>query len=284
MSSTNLYQTLGLEPGCSQVDIKKAYKKLALKYHPDKNNNPDAGEMFRACAEAYEILGDESRRREYDQGSLGGDQGYGKSTQSNNFHHGQFDQDNFFGPGFMDMNRARNLFRDMFSAMHEDFHDFGANSFDRHRKPGPGNSQAQRGRSVPHDHERARDPFGDPFESMLGGSFFGSDPFAEMDQMMGGSMFGGGRGGRGGATSFSSSSSSFSSSSMGPMGGTQVTTKTVIDKNGQRHSVRETTTISSDGIRHTTREEAGGGRSAIDSWGGASSRTGGASSRQRLRF
>ncbi|KXH84731.1 J domain-containing protein [Chryseobacterium kwangjuense] len=62
------YYFLGISQDASEEDIKKAYRKLSLKYHPDKNDNDDffAG-RFREIQEAYEILSDSGRRRTYDQ-------------------------------------------------------------------------------------------------------------------------------------------------------------------------------------------------------------------------
>ncbi|CEJ68905.1 Chaperone protein DnaJ [Chryseobacterium oranimense G311] len=62
------YYFLGISPDASEEDIKKAYRKLSLKYHPDKNENDDffAG-RFREIQEAYEILSDSGKRRTYDQ-------------------------------------------------------------------------------------------------------------------------------------------------------------------------------------------------------------------------
>jgi len=62
------YYFLGISPDASEEDIKKAYRKLSLKYHPDKNDNDDffAG-RFREIQEAYEILNDSGKRRTYDQ-------------------------------------------------------------------------------------------------------------------------------------------------------------------------------------------------------------------------
>jgi len=50
------YNILGLSPGASEADIKKAYKKLAIRYHPDKNKDPGAIENFKQISEAYQIL------------------------------------------------------------------------------------------------------------------------------------------------------------------------------------------------------------------------------------
>ncbi len=82
------YDVLGIDRNASKEDIKKAYRKLAVKYHPDKNpNNKQAEESFKEATEAYEVLGDEKRRRIYDQfghegvaSSAGGFHGFRSAT------------------------------------------------------------------------------------------------------------------------------------------------------------------------------------------------------------
>lgn len=66
MMGKDYYKILGLSKGASDEDIKKAYRKLALKYHPDKNKSPGAEERFKEVAEAYEVLSDKKKREIYE--------------------------------------------------------------------------------------------------------------------------------------------------------------------------------------------------------------------------
>ena len=62
------YEVLGVNRDASDEDIKKAYRKLAMKFHPDRNpDNPKAEEQFKEAKEAYEILSDPQKRPAYDQ-------------------------------------------------------------------------------------------------------------------------------------------------------------------------------------------------------------------------
>ena len=60
------YKILNVLPSSSESDIKKAYRKLALKYHPDKNSEDGSDDMFKEISEAYSILGDANKKKEYD--------------------------------------------------------------------------------------------------------------------------------------------------------------------------------------------------------------------------
>lgn len=68
MSKRDYYQVLGLSKTATEADIKKAYKKLAIKWHPDKNlnNKEQAVQKFREITQAYQNLSDPEKRKIYD--------------------------------------------------------------------------------------------------------------------------------------------------------------------------------------------------------------------------
>src|SRR4051812_43467214 len=76
------YSVLGVPASATQEEIKKKYRRLAAKHHPDKNpNDPKAAETFKEISEAYQVLGDDDKRKQYDQmrklGAFGGFGGAG---------------------------------------------------------------------------------------------------------------------------------------------------------------------------------------------------------------
>uniref|UniRef100_A0A671EBK9 DnaJ heat shock protein family (Hsp40) member B5 n=1 Tax=Rhinolophus ferrumequinum TaxID=59479 RepID=A0A671EBK9_RHIFE len=98
------YKILGIPSGANEDEIKKAYRKMALKYHPDKNKEPNAEEKFKEIAEAYDVLSDPKKRGLYDQyGEEGLKTGGGSSGGSSGSFHYTFHGDphatfaSFFG-------------------------------------------------------------------------------------------------------------------------------------------------------------------------------------------
>ena len=68
MSKRDYYEVLGVDKNADEATLKKAYRKLALQYHPDKNpGNKEAEEKFKEAAEAYGVLSDPEKRKVYDQ-------------------------------------------------------------------------------------------------------------------------------------------------------------------------------------------------------------------------
>lgn len=125
MNKTDYYKVLGIGQSATTDEIKAAYRKLAMKYHPDRNpNNKAAEEKFKEATEAYEVLGDVQKRSQYDQfGHAGMNNGMGGA-------HGH--------PGSMNMDDIFENFGDIFGSM------FGGGAKNR-RKKGP---QPQAGLSL----------------------------------------------------------------------------------------------------------------------------------------
>jgi len=73
------YEILGIPKGSSKDAIKDAYRKLAMQYHPDRNKSPGAEEKFKEISEAYAVLSDDEKRKQFDNlGSTGFDQRYSR--------------------------------------------------------------------------------------------------------------------------------------------------------------------------------------------------------------
>src|SRR5260370_3832315 len=67
MDKRDCYDGIGVQQGDGKDEIKSAYRKLALQYHPDRNKAPEATERFKEISEAYAILSDDEKRNQYDQ-------------------------------------------------------------------------------------------------------------------------------------------------------------------------------------------------------------------------
>ena len=225
------YTTLELGRDASAADVKKAYRRQALRWHPDKNpdRQQEAEEMFKAVSEAYEVLSDPDKKSVYDalgwEGLEGGGGGGGGAAAGGGFRR---------GGGFHDPFDLFSQFfggRDPFAEMFDGFGGGGGFA----QRGGGGRAQPQRGaRGV---------AFGGGFGGGFGGFGAFDDLMGGMDMRMGG---GGGGGGGGGFSSFSSSSS------FGGGGGRSVSTSTVI-QNGRK--ITTTTTREADGTEHTERRE-----------------------------
>jgi molecular chaperone DnaJ len=116
MSKRDYYEVLGVEKTASKDDLKKAYRKLAMQYHPDRNpDDKSAEDKFKEAAEAYEILSNDDKRANYDKfghaGIRGGQQGF--SDINDIFSHfsdifgGASIFDDFFGGGQRNRSRRR---------------------------------------------------------------------------------------------------------------------------------------------------------------------------------
>ena len=117
------YEVLGVDKNASQDEIKSAFRKLAKKYHPDVSKEENAAEKFKEAQEAYAVLSDENKRRQYDQ--------YGHSAFTNS-------QGGFSGFEGFDFGSMSDIFEDLFGG-------FGFSSKSSSNKS---SSRARRGNDV----------------------------------------------------------------------------------------------------------------------------------------
>lgn len=129
MKYKDYYQVMGLQRGASQDEIKRAYRKLARKYHPDVSSKTDAEERFKEIGEAYEVLKDPEKRAAYDQLGAGW-KGGEEFTPPPGWNTGFEFSGAGFGPG-----GGRSTFSDFFESL------FG--QFDQHSDPRRGFGQGQ---------------------------------------------------------------------------------------------------------------------------------------------
>jgi len=130
MGGRDYYTVLGLERGASQEEIKKAYRKLALRFHPDKNKEPGAEERFKEIAEAYEVLIDKDKKQAYDTHGQGG------LYEGTNDRSRQRTRNNQFGSAFFHPSDPFDLFKSFFGhdPFSQSFPDPFSSFFEAHNK------------------------------------------------------------------------------------------------------------------------------------------------------
>lgn len=240
------YDMLGVPNDATLEVIKKSYKKLAMKWHPDKNpsNAEEASEMFKLISEAYDTLSDPQKRRDYDMELSGGfDTQAHSSASDRNFSRRQ---SNF------SHRRAQDIFDSIFNNFHDDFFN---DPFSSHGPFG----QRERDRSYRGSNRNDAHNMLRRHNDIFGGfGFGGHDMFSEFDHMH--------RGAFGGGSGFTSSTSSTTFVGGAGRTGKSVSTSTFIDASGRKVTKTETTIYHPNGTVETSKEER------IDNEGSGTSR------------
>ncbi|VDK79766.1 unnamed protein product [Onchocerca ochengi] len=117
----NYYDVLGVKSDASTAQIKKAFRNLALKYHPDRNSDPNAQEKFREIAEAYEVLADEQKRRNYDMGGWSQQQQHAQNFDFDAFTREFRESMNIHRRGYQDAHWQKTRGHSLFDDLWEDF-------------------------------------------------------------------------------------------------------------------------------------------------------------------
>ena len=182
MNRRDYYDVLGIPKGANESDIKKAYRKLALKWHPDKNpnNREQAEEKFKEIGEAYSVLSDPNKKTIYDKYGFEGLEGGTRSYSRNENPFGsKFNNKSGF-PSFsgfhhFDFHDAEDIFRaffggrDPFADFMDDDDIFGGFGFGSRKKGKSGKSK--------NEVSNRRDPFGGIFSKFSDFGGFMNDPF-----------------------------------------------------------------------------------------------------------
>ncbi|KAF9899549.1 DnaJ sub B member 4 [Lobosporangium transversale] len=267
----NYYELLCLDPSATKEDVKKAYRKQALLFHPDKmkpHMKEEASQHFQLISEAYEVLSDDKKRELYDRFGhegvkAGGDPNPPPQADFDFFQHGPHQGFGFGSPFFSSFGmpahfqdpfeghhqRHMRNFHEQFDSMFSGFggfpmfgHDFG-HHMNHHENLRQQHRNAFNSQQSTRPTLFSTSPFASQSQTQWSGQGTSTNPFMDMGMGMGMGM-------DGGSTMFSSSSSSFG-------GGPRTSTKTTI-VNGQRTTITEVT--DAQGVTTVTKENPDGTR------------------------